>query len=520
MPAPVNLTGRSRRSRVPRRRQSVASAAHLETSAPLASRTARGVAWVTSARLASQLAQFAASIVLARLLLPNAYGLVAIVWTFTGFAFLFNDLGIGAALVQSKTISEADASTAFCINAAVGIGLTLLVLALSEPLSALVHQPEVAGLLALASVAFTLSNTTVPTALLERRMRFRAVAAIDVGTTVFGLAISVCAAALGAGAKSLVIGPLFNMASATVISFLVAGWVPRVRPTRESAHKLFSFGKHVTGFNVINYWARNGDNLLIGRFVGAAELGLYNRAYMLMLMPVTQVTGVLGRVLLPVFAAMQDDAVRLRSAVLRVSRASGVLFFPLVLGLAATAHNFVLVAFGPNWRGAIPFVAILAISAAPQILGAMSGLLSQAVGRTRLLSTWGNLSSLSVIGAMLIGLPWGAEGVAIALAARAYVLLPLSLATATLSIGLRTSAFVRASAAPFAAAAFMGLLVAGVGALLTPDLGPAPCLVVQVLLGAAIYITVLRVLAPGALGEVINLLIRRERAEAAISGSP
>lgn len=489
-------------------------AERLETSIPLARRTARGVAWVTSARLASQGVQFAASIVLARLLLPNAYGLVAIVWTFTGFAFLFNDLGIGAALVQSESITEADISTAFVINATVGVGLTLVVLVLSGPLAAVVHQPRVAGLLALASIGYTLSNTTVPTALLERRMRFRTVAAIDLSTTVLGLGISVCAAALGEGAKSLVIGPLFTMASSTVVSFVAAGWIPRAVPTRASAHKLFAFGKHVTGFNIVNYWARNGDNVLIGRFVGAAELGLYNRAYMLMLMPVTQVTGVLGRVLLPVFSAMQHDPARLRAAVMRVSRASGVLFFPLVLGLAATAHNFVLVAFGSRWRGAIPLVAILAFSAAPQIITAMSGLLSQAVGRTKLLSTWGNLSSSSVILAIVIGLPWGAEGVAIAFAARAYLLLPLSLAPSKRATGIGTTAFVRASAAPFAAAGVMALIVAAIGVLLTPALGPAACLALQIFIGAGVYLRILRTAMPGALPEVIRLLTKRERAVA------
>lgn len=512
MPAVLSPSRRASPATASRRSGSLASAERLESSAPLAARTARGVAWVTFARLGGQVVQFVASIVLARLLLPSAYGLVAIVWTFTGFAFLFNDLGIGAALVQSKRITEADASTAFLLNFVVGVTLTLFVLALSGPLAALVHQPHVAGLLALASVAFTLSNTTVPTALLERRMRFRAVATIDFTTTTLGLVISVCAAALGAGAKSLVIGPLFTMASGTVVSFLAAGWLPRARPTRESARKLFSFGKHVTGFNVVNYWARNGDNLLIGRFVGASELGLYNRAYMLMLMPVSQVTGVLGRVLLPVFSTMQDDPARLRAAVLRVSRASGALFFPLVMGLAATAHNFVLVAFGARWRGAIPMVSILALSAAPQIISAMSGLLTQAVDRTRLLSTWGNLSSGSVIVAILIGLPWGAEGVAIAYAARAYLLLPLSLATSKRATGIGTSAFVRASSGPFAAAALMALLVAAIGELLTPVLGSAGCLALQIVVGVLVYLRLLRTMAPGALLEVIALLTKRERA--------
>jgi O-antigen/teichoic acid export membrane protein len=507
------LSKLSRRSTAAMPREAVASARHLETSAPLAGRTARGVAWVTSARLAGQAAQFAASLVLARLLLPSAYGLVAIVWTFTGFAFLFNDLGIGASLVQSKTISEADASTAFLINAVVGVALTLLVLALSEPLSALVNQPQVASLMALASLGFTLSVTTVPIALLERRMRFHLVAAIDFGTMVLGLAVSVCAAALGAGAVSLVIGPLVTIAASSICSFLAARWIPHAGPSRESARKLFSFGKHVTGFNIVNYWARNGDNLLIGGFVGARELGFYSRAYTLMLMPVTQVTGVLGRVLLPVFSAMQEDPARLRLAVLRVSRASGVLFFPLVLGLAAAAHNFVLVAFGPRWRGAIPLVTILAISAAPQIVGALSGLLTQAVGRTKLLSTWGNFASLTIIVAIVIGLPWGAEGVAIAYAARAYLLLPLSLVPGKLATGIGTMAFVRASAVPFAVATFMALVVAGLGALLTPTLGSALCLALQVVVGAIVDVGILAIAAPGALREVLTLLRLGERAD-------
>lgn len=506
------VTPRRRRVQATPVRRRAASGMHLESSAPLAGRTARGVAWVTSARLAGQLFQFVASLALARLLSPSDYGLVAIVWTFTGFAFLFNDLGIGASLVQSKTITEADAATAFFMNAAVGIVLTLLVLALSGPLSRLMDQPHIASLLALASLAFTLSVTTVPTAMLERRMQFNVVAAIDFGSMVLGLAVSVCAAALGAGAESLVIGPLVTITASSVMSFAAARWIPRAMPTRESARKLFAFGKHVTGFNVVNYWARNGDNLLLGRFVGAHELGLYGRAYMLMLMPVTQVTGVLGRVLLPVFSAMQDDPGRLRAAVLRVSQASGVVFFPLVLGLAATAHNFVLVAFGDRWRGAIPLVAILAISAAPQIVGALSGLLSQAVGQTRLLSTWGNLSSLSVIAAILIGLPWGAEGVAIAYAARMYLGLPLTLATARLATGIGTAAFIRASAVPFCSATFMAVLVAALGFAVTPVLGPALTLALQVLAGAVVYVGIIDAAAPGALPEVMTLLLRGDRA--------
>src|SRR5947209_5757989 len=93
----------------------------LEASGPMAARTAQGVAWVAGARVGSQVVQFAASLVLARLIDPSAYGLVAIVWTFTGFAFLFSDLGLGASLVQASRITDRDASTAFYINTATGL---------------------------------------------------------------------------------------------------------------------------------------------------------------------------------------------------------------------------------------------------------------------------------------------------------------------------------------------------------------------------------------------------------------
>jgi PST family polysaccharide transporter len=145
-------------------------------------------------------------------------------------------------------------------------------------------------------------------------------------------------------------------------------------------------------------------------------------------------------------------------------------------------------------------------------MGSLSGLLSQAVGQPRLLSTWGNLSSLSVIAAILIGLPWGAEGVAIAFAARAYLGLPLTLATSKLATGIGTAAFVRASAVPFMAAGVMGASVAALGFWLQPQFSPALGLAVQVLVGAAIYLFILNAVAPDALREVITLLRRGDGA--------
>lgn len=481
----------------------------LDTEAALGTRTAHGVAWVAGARLGGQVVQFASSIVLARLLLPSAYGLVAIVWTFTGFAGLFTDLGLGSALVQSRRLTETDATTGFAINALAGVLLTLFIIALRVPMANLFGQPQVAGLLALASLMFTLSMTIVPTALMERRMQFGRVAALDIATTTVGLIVSVVCAATGLGAVSLVIGPLVGVALSTIGSFIASGWYPRAWPSRASARRLLSFGSHLTGFNIVNYWARNGDNLLLGKFAGTVELGFYNRAYTLMLMPINQVSGVLGRVLLPVFSALQHDPERLRAAILRVCRTSAVLVFPLLFGLAGVAPHFVLVAFGPHWRGVTPLLIILALSGPPQVVTATSGLVCQAVGQTRVLSTWGNLSSLTVIVAVLIGLPWGAEGVSIAFAARAYLMLPLALVPLKRAVGIGAGPMLRASAFPFIAAALMAASVAVMGVVLSPPLPMGACLAVQVLGGIAVYVGYVGASDPSAFAEVRRVVLRR-----------
>lgn len=485
-----------------------------ETQAPLAQRAARGVAWVAGARLVIQVAQFAASIVLARLLLPSQYGLAAIAWTVTSFAFLFSDLGLSAWLVQTPRITDRDASTAFWINGLAGVVLTLLVLGLSSPLASLFGHPALAPLLRIASIAFTLSMTAVPNALLERRLQFSKIAGIDLGAQTSGFVLTVVCAALGLGATSLVIGPVVSTAVASTGAFIASRWLPTARPSRSSARRLMGFGGHLTGYNVVAFWALNLDNILIGRFVGTTELGFYNRAYMLMLMPFQQVTSALGRVLLPVLSAVREDRDRFRRAVLRLCRTNSVLLCPLLFGLASVSHNFILVAFGHRWMGAVPLLAILCLSGPPQVVGSISGLVCQAAGQPRLLTTWGNLTNVSLIVAIAAGLPWGAKGVCVAYTIRAYLIMPVALRPTKIAIGLGPLDVIRVSAAAAYSSAVMAGCVLAVGIVFGSELSPAACLVAQVVVGALVYTGSLVYLDRGALDDLTSVIRRRRLAAA------
>lgn len=480
-----------------------------ETEAPLAHRAARGVLTVAGARLGIQVAQFGSSLILARLLVPSQYGLAAIAWTVTGFAFLFNDMGLSSWLVQTPKITARDASTAFWLNAAAGVTLTVLLLVLSEPLASLFGHPGLAPLLRIAAIAFTISLTAVPNALLERRLQFGQVAAIDMTSQVAGFSVTLACALLGLGAASLVIGPVAATGLSSLGAFAAARWLPTARPSRASARQVLGFGGHLAGFNVIAFWALNLDNILIGRFVGARSLGFYNRAYMLMLMPMQQVSGALGRVLLPVLSAVREDTVRLRRAVLRVCRTNSVLLCPCLIGLAAVAHNFILVAFGSRWLGTAPLLAILCLSGPPQVAAGISGLVCQAAGQPRLLTTWGNLSSLSLIVAIAAGLPWGAEGVCIAYTVRAYLIFPVAAMPTKLSVGLGTTDIARASAPAFLASGLMAGCVLAVDAALGGLAGPAATLIVQILVGAVVYLAIMMLIDRPALLDVRTFLVRR-----------
>ncbi len=488
-------------------------AQRVDASASMSGAAARGFAWIVGGRLGGQAAQFAASIVLARLLLPSAYGLVAVVWTFVTFAAMFNDLGLSAGLVQLPKMTERDASTAFALNGALGVFLTAAVIALRHPLANLFGQPRLAPLLALASLTFVLSVTPVPFAILERTMQFGKVAMIDICGSVLGLAVTVACAASGLGARSLIIGSLAGTVISSVAGLVCARWVPKAWPSRRSARHLLNFGGHLTGYNLAGFWARNVDNLLLGRFAGPAELGLYNRAYQLMLLPLGQVGGVLGRVLLPLFSNMQGDLPRLRAAMTRVSRTTAVLVFPTLLGLAAISHNFVLAAYGERWRGAILLVVILAISGLPQIFGIAAAQVCQAVGQARLLSTWGIVYNLTAIVAIVAGLPWGAEGVAIALAIRGFVVVPVEMMPAKRAIGVGTRALVAATVTPLMAAVVMAVCVFILGRILDGPLPIGAALAAQLVAGPIIYVAMIIAIDRGALSDAL-ILVRQRRVPA------
>ena len=374
-----------------------------------------GARWILAARVLAQFLQFAGVLVTARLLVPEDYGKMAVVYPIIGFAIIFTNLGLGSAVIHIEHLTERLLATAFWLNLLSGLGLTALVSALSFPVAAVFGEPLLVPLLCLASLTFVIQVAVVHNALLERALMFREIAIYET-LGAFAMFVTMAGgAALGLGPFALVLGPLVEGVVSVSLRVAHVRWWPRTGLDRASARELWSHAKGVTGFNVVAYWGRNADNLLLAGVASQAALGNYNRAYRLMRLPVDQTIAMMSRVLYPALARLRTDEARLGDAWLRAVSATVVVTAPFALVLAVAAGPTVHVLLGPRWNGMVPLLELLALSAIPQVMISTAPGLMRATGSTRLLFRSGLLAAgLSVV-AMLIGLPWGTEGVATAL---------------------------------------------------------------------------------------------------------
>jgi O-antigen/teichoic acid export membrane protein len=397
----------------------------------------QGAAWITASRLSWQAFQFLVSLITARLLLPSQFGEAALVLTIAAFAQLFTDLGLAAAVVHARRVTESLLSTTFWLNLLTGIVLCALISALSVPISHLYGHGNIAPLLVLASTQFILNSGAVQLAVLERTFHFKRLAVLETVSNVVGIAAIPVAALLDAGTASLIIGPLVTTALLTMGLWASVPWRPHRRPDLASMAELWRFSRGLVGFNAVNFWTRNLDTLLLGRFATTSQLGEYTRSYALTIMPVQQMTMVVGRVLFPSLARLRDEPRRMGLAWVKGMSAATGIVMPITVTLATTAPALVPVLYGERWTGMVVVLELLAVATLPQLVGSASGSLYRAAGQTDLLFRLGLLTSFLGVVAIVAGLPWGTRGVAFALCIQSWIVLPIVLVPIARNVHLR-----------------------------------------------------------------------------------
>lgn len=388
------------------------STAHLK--GDLKGRSVSGGLITLTSQGAQFLLQSASTVVLARLLVPADFGLVAMVTAITGVAQGFADLGLSEATIQREQISHGQVSTLFWINVGVGLLLMMVTVALAPVLVLFYREPRLRNITVLVSLTFLIGALRVQhDALLKRQMRFRSVAIRDVTSSVLAVTVGIIMAWRGAGYWALAALPLMLNFAQMALSWSMSRWIPGLPRRDAPVGSLLSFGGGVAGSYLIMNLNRSTDNILVGWYWGAGPLGLYSRAYNLLMLPFRQLIFPASSVAVSAFSRTQSDGDRFARYYLRAVNLMMWISTPIFGFLFVVAEPLIVLTLGGKWRDAAPVFQLLALSALGQVLleSAIWSLVSR--GQTKRLLKLSLLISPILIGSYALGLPFGIKGVAL-----------------------------------------------------------------------------------------------------------
>jgi PST family polysaccharide transporter len=489
---------------------------HLQSD--LAGRSARGGAVTMTAQGFKFVFSTVATIVLARLLTPEDYGLIGMVAILINFVGMFQYLGLSTATVKWAELNHRQVSTLFWVNMFLSLAIMLITIASGPLLAWFYKEPRLIGITTGYGITILLAGLAIQhEAILTRQMRFTGIVVVEVIALLTGFAAAVVAALKGAGYWSLVLNQLVMTMVTVVGVWTVCRWRPGLPARGIGIKSMLSYGGNLTGFNVMTFFSRNLDNALIGKFWGPYQLGVYSRAYQMLLMPMQQINAPLAAVAVPALSRLSEEPDRYRAAYLKILEKIVMITMPLGALMIATSDWMVLLLLGPQWRETGRIFMLLGIAAMIQPVTKTAWWLFSTQGRTRELFHWGLLGGGIAVVSIVAGLPWGATGVA-----ASYAISDLCIATPLLFwyVGrrgpVRTIDFYR-TIAPVSAASIFSLAVLF---FCRPWLSAVPSLPGRLSIAfgltTAVSIVILSVLPAGRLAlrsftETLLLLLKRNR---------
>ncbi len=377
-------------------------------------RTISGMKWSIVSQGVRQVLGLITTVWLARLLSPRDFGLVGMVTVIANFAALFGELGFSAALVQKKDVTQEHLSSVFWLNLGCGLVLTALFAAAAPLVASFNREPILVPLTVFIAADFLVSSLNiVQNTLLTRALSFRTLSVVEISAIAASGGLAIVMALAGFGVWSLAAQMVSLSAVTAAMLWKLAHWRPDLRFSWPAIRDLLGYSLNYFGSRALIYWTRNADYLLIGRFLGANPLGVYTRAYVVMMVPLLNVSRVLGRVMFPSLALIQDDKARVKRTYLKVTRVIALITFPMMLGLFVCVEPFVLVVFGRSWREMIPLLRVFALTGMLESVSTLNSNIFQSQGRTDQQFRLDLVLRTVLVAGIAIGLRWGILGVAI-----------------------------------------------------------------------------------------------------------
>ena len=356
------------------------------------------------------------TIIVSRILAPDDYGVIAMVAPVTAFILTIQDLGLSQATIQAQQVDHRSLSSLFWLNLAASTLLAALVV-LSAPVVGWFYGDVRPAYVTAASGAtvFIIGCTIQHTALLNRSMRFASIAIADIVSAIVSFIATLTAALLFKSYWALWLGSFLGTVVWASLIWFNEKWRPAAVFNFQLIKKMVSFGGDVTGMNLLTFLSRNLDNVLVAKAAGTAQLGLYDRAYKLMMLPLQNINSPLARVMLPVLGRLRSEPERYRRSFLGAARTVVLLTTPGIIVSAATSDRLIPFLLGERWASAAPIYFWLSLAGLVQPVSSIVGWLFISSGQTRTMLRCGVSSAVLTILGFVVGLHWGAVGVAASL---------------------------------------------------------------------------------------------------------
>jgi PST family polysaccharide transporter len=454
----------------------------------------RGGAITIIARAINAVIQIGSAFFLARLLSPEDYGLVAMVFAITGFAPILVDLGTRDAIVQRERITPDEVSALFWITLLVGCVLSLLVIGSGPLIAHIYHEPRLTVIALCSSVMIIASAMTcMHYALLRRAMMFRSIAIIEVGSNLLGAGIAIGTAFRGLGYWALVLRPIVTSCLLAAAVWFKCHWLPG-RPTFTSGVKqMLKFGGNLIAFSVADFVGRNSDRVAIGYGLGASALGSYQNALLVYDNLLDVVVLPLHQVAIAGLSKLQDNLLELKRSWGKALSTVTFYAMPAFGILAVTSQDLVVLFLGAKWAIAGVLLSVLAMRGLPHSVERTLGWLHVAAGRTDRWMRWGVFGTCVQLVALVSGLPFGQMGVVSALTICMYGLFIPAIAYAGRPFGIGAGDVIRVVGRQLLGALF----AAWIGFLARQALLPDTERFVRIILTACAYSVVYIILVAG-----------------------
>ena len=349
----------------------------------LRSELKQGVFWIALAKYFGVIISLCIVAILSRHIGPAAFGTMAVATVLMAFLEIFSDFGIGSSIIQFKDLTKHQLNSLFMVGCGIGIILSSIFFLLSNPIAEYYSDQQlkiVCRCLAVALLFYAFN--IVPNGLMYRDKRFKAIALRTLSIQIICGIIATWGAMHGWGLYALIITPVITPIGVFIVNFINYPQKIIFNIDLVAIKKVWGYSSFQFLFNIINYFSRNIDKLIIGKHFSMTDLGYYDKSYRLMQMPLQNITFVITPVLHPILSTLQDNKSELAIKNAKLTTILSQISFPLGILLYFCARDIILIVFGPEWMPAVPIFKILALSVPLQVILSSAGSVFLASGKS------------------------------------------------------------------------------------------------------------------------------------------